>query len=76
MKIDVVIVGAGVSGVPAAVAAARAGAKTLLLEESPRLGGTMVASLGFPLCGLFENDISKSPRLLNGGLSTELIPTG
>jgi len=73
MKVDVVLVGAGVSGVPAAVAAARAGAKTLLLEQRSSLGGTMSASLGFPICGLFENDISKPPRLLNEGLSAELF---
>ncbi len=73
MKCDVVIVGAGVSGVPAAVAAARAGAKTLLLEQSNRLGGTMVAGLGFPVCGLFENDLSKPPRLLNEGLAAEFF---
>lgn len=73
MKIDVVIIGAGVSGVPAAVAAVRAGARTLLLEQNPSLGGTLSASLGFPICGLFENDTSTPPRLLNGGLSSELV---
>jgi len=73
MKADVVLVGAGVSGVPAAVAAARAGAKTLLLEQHSSPGGTMSASLGFPICGLFENDISNPPRLLNEGLSAELF---
>ncbi len=73
MKVDVVVVGAGVSGVPAAVAAARAGAKTLLLEQRPAAGGTLSASLGFPICGLFENDVSNPPNLLNGGLSAELF---
>jgi len=72
-KVDVVVVGAGVSGVPAAVAAARAGAKTLLLEQRPSAGGTLSAGLGFPVCGLFENDVSKNPRLLNDGLSAELF---
>ncbi len=73
MKVDVVVVGAGVSGVPAAVAAARAGAKTLLLEQRPSAGGTLSVSLGFPICGLFENDVSKTPSLLNDGLSAELF---
>lgn len=73
MNFDVLIVGAGVSGVPAATAAARAGAKTLLLEQSHRLGGTMTDGLGFPICGLFENDVSKPPCLLNKGLPAEFF---
>lgn len=72
MKFDVVIAGAGVSGVPAAVAAAREGAKTLLLEKNSRLGGTMTNSLGFPLCGLFETDVFP-PRVLNSGLCADLF---
>ena len=72
MKYDVVIAGAGVSGVPAAVAAAREGAKTLLLEQTARPGGTMETGLGFPICGLFENSVSLSPKLLNKGLAAEL----
>lgn len=69
---DVVVVGAGVSGVPAAVAAARAGAKTLLIEKRSAPGGTMSASLGFPVCGLFEATPDAAPRLLNCGLTEEL----
>lgn len=70
---DVAVVGAGVSGVPAAVAAARSGAKTLLLEQGSRIGGTMVFGLGFPVCGLFESNPSASPRLLNKGLCSEWL---
>lgn len=73
MKVDIIIAGAGVSGVPAAVAATRAGAKTLLIEKAGHVGGTMAASLGFPVCGLFENDISVPPRLLNDGLPKEFF---
>ena len=39
---DVLVIGAGVSGWPAAVAAARAGAKTLLLESAALPGGQPV----------------------------------
>ena len=70
---DVVVVGAGASGVPAAVAVARCGARVLLLEQSTEPGGTMTAGLGFPVCGLFENDVAHPPRLLNGGLSGEFF---
>ena len=38
---DVVVVGGGTAGVFAAIAAAKTGAKTLLLEKSGMLGGTM-----------------------------------
>ncbi len=36
---DVLVVGAGASGIPAAIAAARAGAKVILIEEDPVIGG-------------------------------------
>ena len=70
---DVIVAGAGAAGVPAAVSAARRGAKTLLLEQRPAPGGTMTAGLGFPVCGLFENDTTRPPRLLNAGLSEEFF---
>ncbi|MBO5050866.1 MAG: FAD-dependent oxidoreductase [Clostridia bacterium] len=49
---DVVVVGGGTAGVFAAIAAARAGAKTILIEKNSILGGTItVANVNFP--GLF-----------------------
>lgn len=64
---DAVVVGAGVSGVPAAVAAAGAGARTLLLERTDRPGGLMLSGLGFPVCGLFQNGTARPPAVLNPG---------
>lgn len=49
---DVVVVGGGTAGVFAAIAAAKTGAKTLLIEKNTILGGTMtMANICFP--GLF-----------------------
>ena len=49
---DVLVVGGGTAGVFAAIASARSGAKTLLIEKNSVLGGTMtVANVNFP--GLF-----------------------
>ncbi|AWG23281.1 FAD-binding dehydrogenase [Flavobacterium faecale] len=39
MSYDVVVVGAGMAGISAAVAAARTGAKTVLVQDRPVLGG-------------------------------------
>ena len=39
---DVVVVGGGMAGVGAAVAAGRAGAKTILIENTSALGGLAI----------------------------------
>lgn len=50
---DIVVIGGGPSGVPAAVQAARLGARTLLVEKNAGLGGTTTyANIAFP--GLFH----------------------
>jgi len=41
-QVDVLVVGAGASGIPAAIGAARAGAKVLLVEDDPVPGGAAV----------------------------------
>lgn len=52
-KFDVCVCGGGIAGVAAALAAARSGAKTLLIEKSYMLGGLATAGLVtiyLPLC--------------------------
>lgn len=46
---DVIVVGGGVTGFVAATAAARNGAKTLLIERDGALGGTMATNLVGPM---------------------------
>ena len=55
-KYDVVVVGGGTSGVAAAVGAAQAGAKTLLIERNPYLGGEATHSGVAAFCGFFSCD--------------------
>lgn len=56
-KYDVVVCGAGSSGIPAAIAAARQGAKVALLEENSIMGGS-VANFNIQLfCGVHERGI-------------------
>ena len=48
---DVIVVGAGPAGIPAAVAAAREGAKVILLEEDMMPGGAPVDMYVTYMCG-------------------------
>lgn len=48
---DVLVAGAGPAGIAAALAAARTGARTLLVERFGRIGGAAVTSLVNPLMG-------------------------
>ena len=43
-SVDVIVAGGGAGGVPAALQAARMGAQTLLIEETPWLGGMMTTA--------------------------------
>ena len=50
-EFDVVVVGAGAAGCCAAVAAARLGANTALIQNRPVLGGNASDELGVGICG-------------------------
>jgi len=53
-RADVVVAGGGTAGIAAAVAAARAGAETLLIERAGGLGGMAFSALVHTLCGLYR----------------------
>jgi hypothetical protein len=55
-RYDVAVVGAGPAGLAAAVAAARAGAHTLLLEREARPGGNVTQAFVHTICGLYRSD--------------------
>ena len=54
---DVIVCGGGTSGVPAAIAAARTGAKTILIERVGALGGqmTLTGPPGFAYAHMFND---------------------
>jgi hypothetical protein len=74
MECDVLIIGGGSAGVAAALAAARQGADTLLVERHGFLGGAGTASLVHSFCGLYELPPTPdaAPRVANPGLPVEL----
>jgi hypothetical protein len=64
---DVVVVGGGPGGIPAAIAAARMGMKTLLVEKNAALGG--VAATGLPLLAFYD----RTGRQVVGGIGDEMV---
>ena len=61
MKYDVVVAGAGIAGVAAAVAAARKGMKTALIEKQTLIGGLATSGLilvYLPLCDGFGTQVT------------------
>jgi hypothetical protein len=67
---DVAVCGAGIGGISAVIAAARLGARTLLIEERERVGGTGVHSPVGMICTYFD----AGGRFINTGLHKEFFP--
>ncbi len=67
LSCDVAVLGGGVSGTAAALAAARHGARVLLVEKEDFLGGVAVSGLGF----LGFRD--RAGEVMAGGIAQELV---
>ena len=67
LNTEIAVIGAGPAGLSAAITAARAGKKVLLLEKNGYLGGN--AALGLPLLGFLDLD----GRRIVGGIAQEYV---
>ncbi len=56
LSADFVVVGGGMSGLAAAVAAARNGVKTLLVQDRPMLGGNASSEIRMWICGAHQKE--------------------
>ena len=69
-KYDLIVAGGGLTGVAAAVAAARQGISVMLVEHSGCLGGAMSNSLVFPFCLYWTK--GENEKMLSEGLFSEM----
>ena len=70
---DVVVIGGGLSGICAAIAAARHGAKTALVQDRPVIGGNASSEIKMHICGA---DIhATKPNARETGIIEELLLT-
>ncbi|MHB1356902.1 MAG: FAD-dependent oxidoreductase [Anaerolineae bacterium] len=68
-SVDVLVCGSGLGGVAAAIASARAGARTLLVERNTFLGGTATAGM---CCSIFNCYYTSTRTLGITGISLEI----
>lgn len=64
---NVIVIGGGPGGIPAAIAAARQGMRTLLVERHAFLGG--VAATGLPILAFYD----RTGKQVVGGIGDEMI---
>jgi hypothetical protein len=70
--VDVIVVGGGPAGLTAAIAAARNGARTVLVEQFGYLGGTATASLMACING-FRNQVEPDDTQVVRGIAEEIV---
>ncbi len=69
---DLIVLGGGITGVCAAVAAGRQGLKTLLIEKSGSLGGAMVNMYVNPFMR-YHTGTAEEGKIINKGIFLELL---
>jgi len=67
--VDVLVCGGGVSGCAAAIASARAGARTMLVERNGFLGGIASSSM---ISNIYNHYIAKDGRVVMRGIGLEI----
>jgi hypothetical protein len=70
---DLLVAGAGVAGVSAALAAARRGCSVLLIEKDTDIGGIAAGGAVGALCGLYRNGMDGPGDILNPGIAGEIV---
>jgi len=71
-RVDVIVIGGGPAGLAAAIASARVGARTVLIERFGYLGGTATASLMACING-FRNQVEPDSTQVVRGIAEEIV---
>ena len=72
-EVDILVVGGGTSGCSAALAAARRGARVMLVDRYGFLGGTATAAMVGCFCGVYTCGPDSTHQLLVGGIPREIM---
>lgn len=67
LEADVVVLGAGAAGISAAIAAARGGARTLLIEAGPMPGGELISGMAI------DGAVNANGEWIMGGVGRDIL---
>ncbi len=71
LRADLLVLGAGMGGVSAAIEARRAGLEVVIADAAPQLGGQSVGAMVGTLCGLYSNGPRR--RQVVHGIADEIL---